>query len=455
MNLPIDAAANPQAEQTYRKITRRLIPFLFLCYVFAFLDRVNVGIAQLDMKHDVGFSDLTYSIGAGIFFLGYVLMEVPSNLLLTKIGVKRTFSRIMVLWGILAAATAFVTLPMHFYTVRFLLGLAEAGLYPGIIFYLTRWYPVERRAKAIAIFTCATGIAGLLGGPMSGWLMTHMEGIRALHGWQWMFVVQGLPASFLGIVAFFFLDDGPEKAKWLSDEEKAQVLADINKSSGVSDKHAEHTFGRALLDPRVYVMGFVWFAQIAGVFAIGFWLPTLIKSTGLSSPLEIGLYSAIPYFVSWLALIGMNWNSDRTMERRWHCGITMIIGAIGLFAAGLIHGSLAWSIVALSVATAGILAPNPLIWAISTDYIRGSGAAGGVALVNCIGLLGGFVSPMIIGSIKTATNSMVGGLGAISLLMVLGALAAIVLAPKTTGASSVAELAADKLDDSVAANAML
>jgi MFS family permease len=233
------------------------------------------------------------------------------------------------------------------------------------------------------------------------------------------------------------------------------VLADINKSSGVSDKHAEHTFGRALLDPRVYVMGFVWFAQIAGVFAIGFWLPTLIKSTGLSSPLEIGLYSAIPYFVSWLALIGMNWNSDRTMERRWHCGITMIIGAMGLFAAGLIHGSLAWSIVALSVATAGILAPNPLIWAISTDYIRGSGAAGGVALVNCIGLLGGFVSPMIIGSIKTATNSMVGGLGAISLLMVLGALAAIVLAPKTTGARSVAELAADKLDDSVAANAML
>jgi MFS family permease len=176
MNSPISAAASPLAEQAYRKITRRLIPFLFLCYVFAFLDRVNVGIAQLDMKHDVGFSDFTYSIGAGIFFLGYVLMEVPSNLLLTRIGVKRTFSRIMVLWGILAAATAFVTLPSHFYTVRFLLGLAEAGLYPGIIFYLTRWYPVERRAKAIAIFTCATGIAGLLGGPMSGWLMTHMEG---------------------------------------------------------------------------------------------------------------------------------------------------------------------------------------------------------------------------------------------------------------------------------------
>jgi MFS family permease len=290
---------------------------------------------------------------------------------------------------------------------------------------------------------------------MSGWLMTHMEGVRALHGWQWMFIVQGLPASVLGIIAFFFLDDGPQKAKWLSDAEKAQVLADLKQSSGVSDGHAEHTFARALVDPRVYVMGFVWFAQIAGVFAIGFWLPTLIKSTGLTSPLEIGIYSAIPYFVSWIALIGMNWNSDRTMERRWHCGITMILGAAGLFAAGLIHGSLAWSLVALSVATAGILAPNPLIWAISTDYIRGSGAAGGVALVNCIGLLGGFFSPMIIGSIKTVTNSMVGGLGAISLLMVLGAIAAIKLAPATTGLSLAAEPPGEKLDDAAAMNAML
>ncbi|RZF23860.1 MFS transporter [Paraburkholderia sp. UYCP14C] len=455
MNLRINAAVSPPAEQTYRKITRRLIPFLFFCYVFAFLDRVNVGIAQLDMKHDVGFSDLTYSIGAGIFFLGYVLMEVPSNLLLTRIGVKRTFSRIMVLWGILAAATAFVTLPAHFYAVRFLLGLAEAGLYPGIIFYLTRWYPVERRAKAIAIFTCATGIAGLIGGPMSGWLITHMEGVRAMHGWQWMFIVQGLPASVLGVVAFFFLDDSPQKAAWLSEVEKAQVLSDLEQSSSVSDSHAEHTFGRALADPRVYVMGFVWFAQIAGVFAIGFWLPTLIKGTGLTSPLEIGLYSAIPYFVSWIALIGMNWNSDRTMERRWHCGITMIIGAVGLFAAGWIHGSLVWSLVALSVATAGILAPNPLIWAISTDYIRGKGAAGGVALVNCIGLLGGFASPMIIGSIKAMTNSMLGGLGAISLLMVVGALAAIVFAPGTSATRSAAGRAGDSLDRSTAANAML
>ncbi|HEY1608109.1 MAG TPA: MFS transporter, partial [Paraburkholderia sp.] len=377
-----------------------------------------------------------YSVGAGIFFLGYVLMEVPSNLLLARIGVRKTFSRIMILWGIVAAATAFVSQPAHLYTVRFLLGLAEAGLYPGVIFYLTRWYPVERRAKVIAIFTCATGIAGLFGGPMSGALMTYFNGTYGLHGWQWMFIAQGLPASVLGVVAFFYLDDGPQQAAWLDEREKAQVLGDLGRSSGVSATHAEHTFSRALVDPRVYVMGFVWFTQIAGVFAIGFWLPTLIKASGVHSPLAIGGYSAIPYFVSWIALIALNRSSDRTMERRWHCAVAMLLGAAGLFAAGIINGNLVLSLVALSIATAGILAPNPLIWAITTHYIRGSGAAGGVAIVNCIGLLGGFVSPMIIGSIKTLTNSMTGGLGAISLLMVLGAVVAIAFAPRTSAAGA-------------------
>lgn len=421
------------AERTYRKVTLRLIPFLFLCYTFAFLDRINIGIAQLEMKHDVGFSDMTYSIGAGIFFLGYVLMEVPSNLLLARIGVKRTFSRIMIVWGILAAATAFVTLPTHLYVVRFLLGLAEAGLYPGVIFYLTRWYPVERRAKVIAIFTCSTGIAGLLGGPMSGLLMTYLSGAAGLHGWQWMFIVQGLPASVLGIAAFFYLQDGPQEAAWLTAQEKQLVLDNLKRTSSAGAVHAEHTFGRALVDPGVYVMAFVWFTQIAGVFAIGFWLPQLIKSAGVSTPLAVGSYSAIPYFVSWIALILMNRHSDRTMERRWHCGITMLCGAAGLLAAGFVGGNLVLSLVALSIATAGILAPNPLIWAISTDHLRGRGAAGGVALVNCLGMLGGFFSPMIIGSIKTLTNSMAGGLGAISLLMVAGSVAVVVLAPRTSG----------------------
>ncbi|CAM3549604.1 MFS transporter [Bordetella flabilis] len=443
-----------QADRTYGRITRRLIPFLFLCYTFAFLDRINIGIAQLDMKHDVGFSDLTYSIGAGIFFLGYVLMEIPSNLLLARIGVKLTFSRIMVIWGLVAAGTAFVTLPSHLYVVRFVLGLAEAGLYPGVIYYLTRWYPVERRAKVIALFTCATGIAGLFGGPMSGWLMTYFEGWHGLHGWQWMFIVQGLPASVLGIIAYFYLDNRPEDARWLSAAEKEQVSADLRNSSGVTDAHAEHTFARALRDPRVYLMGFVWFTQIAGVFAIGFWLPTLIKNAGVGTPLAVGAYSAIPYFVSWVALVLLNRHSDRTMERRWHCGGAMLVGALGLIAAAMTPGSLTLSLIALSVATAGILAPNPLIWAISTDYIRGRGAAGGVAIVNCVGLLGGFVSPMIIGSVKTWTGSMVGGLGAVSLLMVLGAVAVIRFATGMVASEKAARPQHQPLDTAVPATGM-
>ncbi|MGH8419103.1 MAG: MFS transporter [Pseudomonas sp.] len=422
-------AAAVDVERTYKKITLRLIPFLFLCYVFAFLDRINVGIAQLDMKQDVGFSDLTYSIGAGIFFIGYVMMEVPSNLLLARIGVRTTFLRIMVLWGLLAAGTAFVTQPSHFYSVRFLLGVAEAGLYPGVIFYLTRWYPVERRARVIALFTCATGIAGLCGGPLSGWLMTRFDGLHGLFGWQWMFIVQGLPACLLGVIAYFYLDNTPQDAKWLTPAEKTQVIDDMRRSSGVSDTHAEHTFAIALRDPRVYLMGFVWFTQIAGVFAIGFWLPTLIKNSGVDGHLAIGGYTAIPYFVSWVALIVLNRHSDRTLERRWHCAGAMIVGAAGLVIAGFVSNNLALTLVALSVATAGIFAPNPLIWAIATDHIRGRGAAGGIALINCIGLMGGFVSPMIIGTFKTLTGSMVGGLGAIALLLIAGAVSVVLFGP--------------------------
>ncbi len=430
--MPVDMTAQqPDSAQTdavYRKITTRLIPFLFLCYVFAFLDRINIGIAQVEMKQDVGYSDLVYSFGAGIFFLGYVLMEVPSNLMLNWIGVRRTFSRIMVLWGLAAAATAFVTLPFHLYAVRFMLGLFEAGLYPGVIYFLTRWYPVERRAKAIAIFTCATGIAGLLGGPLSGVLMTAMDGTAGLHGWQWMFIVEGIPASVIGVVAYFYLDNGPGEAKWLSPAEKQLVEAKL-KGSEAGDTHQEHTFVGALLDFRVYVLALIWFAQICGVFVIGFWLPTIIKSFGINSPLHIGLLSAIPYFFSWVALIALGRHSDMTMERRWHCAGAMIFGAIGLVAAGMITTNLWLALAALSVATSGILACNPLLWAIATDYIRGSGAAGGIAVVNTIGLLGGFVSPIIIGWTKTLTGDVTTGLYVIAGILLLGALLTIVFVP--------------------------
>ena len=424
-------------EGVYKKVTLRLIPFLFVCYTFAFLDRINIGVAKLQMQHDLGLSDIVYGTGAGIFFLGYVLMEIPSNLMLGRIGVRKTFSRILVLWGLAASATAFVNTPVHLYIVRFLLGLFEAGLYPGVIFYLTRWYPVDRRAKVIAIFTCATGIAGLIGGPLSGFLMTSLNGSAGLHGWQWMFMVEGLPACAIGILAFFYLDNGPSEAKWLTQDEKATILRGVTNEEDELSAPA-HSFLVALRDYRVYLLALVWFTQICGVFVIGFWLPTIIKSYGLNDPLHIGLLSAIPYFCSWVALIWLGRSSDRNNERAWHCGLAMIFGAVGLVAAGMIHTNLVVSLVFLSIATSGILACNPILWAIATAYLRGPGAAGAIAIVNTIGLLGGFVSPIIVGWAKTITGNISSGLYIIAAFLLIGALVSIFCVPAILGRRQVA-----------------
>ncbi|WP_237481384.1 MFS transporter [Lichenibacterium dinghuense] len=418
----------PLAEGVYRRVTLRLIPFLFVCYTFAFLDRINIGVAKLEMVKDLGLDDLIYSTGAGIFFLGYVLMRIPSNLMLARVGVRKTFSRILILWGLAAAGTAFVVLPWQLYSVRFLLGLFEAGLYPGVIFYLTRWYPTERRAKVIAIFTCATGIAGLIGGPLSGLLMTAFDGAAGLHGWQWMFIVEGLPTCLIGVAAFLYLDDGPAEAAWLSEPEKAMVLRNLDGSTSEAG-HGAHSFTAALADYRVYLLALIWFTQICGVFVIGFWLPTIIKNFGINSPLHVGLLSAIPYLCSWIALILAGRSSDARNERAWHCGLPMLAGAVGLVAAGLITTSLPVSLVFLSVATAGILACNPILWAIATEYLRGKAAAGAIAVVNTIGLLGGYVSPMIMGWAKTLTGDLATGLYVIAAILVVGALVSIVFTP--------------------------
>ncbi|MGF6545801.1 MFS transporter [Paraburkholderia youngii] len=427
-----ELVGSPTKASTFAKVSRRVIPFLFVCYVFAFLDRVNIGIAQIDMKRDVGFTDLTYSIGAGIFFVGYLLMEVPSNLILDRYGAKKAFSRIMILWGALAATMAFVRTPTEFSVVRFFLGAAEAGFFPGLVFYLTRWYPLERRAKVMSIFVCGVGVAGVIGGPLSGWIMANFDGLHGLYGWQWMFIVEGLPSCVLGVIAYFYLDESPAQAKWLSASERAIVAAAVARSSAVSPDKVEHTLRTILLDPKVYIMGFVWFTQVAGVYATAFWLPTLIKEAGVQGRFTIGIYSAIPYFVSWITLIALGHRSDRMMERRWHCAVTMAVGACGLLVAGIAHGNPALTIGALSVAAAGAIAPNPLFWAIATDYIRGKGAAGGIAFVNCMGVLGAIVSPLIIGSVKTLTNSVLGGMGIMASLMILGAVTAVTFVPATT-----------------------
>jgi len=415
---PTTPGADPRLAPLYRKITWRLLPFLLLCYVFAYLDRINIGFAKLQMQQDVGISDAVYGLGAGIFFLGYVMFEVPSNLLLTRIGARRTISRIMVLWGLTSASMLFVQGEWSFYALRFMLGVFEAGFAPGMIFYLTYWYSQSRMAGVMAVVMLAGPIGGIVGGPMSAWIMTAFSGAHGLHGWQWMFLLEGLPCVLLGVAAYRYLDDKPAEARWLSAGEKALLAADLE-SRGAQQKHS---FAQVLRDPVIYGMALTYFCLICGIYAVSFWLPTLLKLAGVQDTMEIGLYSAIPYAAAALFMLWFARSSDRLQERRWHTLAPALMAGLSLCVATAAPTQFALSLTAITLATGFMWAAYTVFWAIPSQYLKGEAAAGGIALINSIGLLGGFLSPSIIGWSKEATGSLAGGLYVISALLVAGAL---------------------------------
>ncbi|MGE8691642.1 MAG: MFS transporter [Achromobacter sp.] len=415
---PTTPGADPRLAPLYRKITWRLLPFLLLCYVFAYLDRINIGFAKLQMQQDVGISDAVYGLGAGIFFLGYVMFEVPSNLLLTRIGARRTISRIMVLWGLTSASMLFVQGEWSFYALRFMLGVFEAGFAPGMIFYLTYWYSQSRMAGVMAVVMLAGPIGGIVGGPMSAWIMTAFSGAHGLHGWQWMFLLEGLPCVLLGVAAYRYLDDKPAEARWLSAGEKALLAADLE-SRGAQQKHS---FAQVLRDPVIYGMALTYFCLICGIYAVSFWLPTLLKLAGVQDTMEIGLYSAIPYAAAALFMLWLARSSDRLQERRWHTLAPALMAGLSLCVATAAPTQFALSLTAITLATGFMWAAYTVFWAIPSQYLKGEAAAGGIALINSIGLLGGFLSPSIIGWSKEATGSLAGGLYVISALLVAGAL---------------------------------
>lgn len=422
---PTTPGADPRLAPLYRKITWRLLPFLLLCYVFAYLDRINIGFAKLQMQQDVGISDAVYGLGAGIFFLGYVLFEVPSNLLLTRIGARRTISRIMVLWGLTSASMLFVQGEWSFYVLRFMLGVFEAGFAPGMIFYLTYWYSQSRMAGVMAVVMLAGPIGGIVGGPVSAWIMTAFSGAHGLDGWQWMFLLEGLPCVTLGAVAFYFLDDRPAEARWLSAEEKALLAADLD-TRGAQQKHA---FSQVLRDPAIYGMALTYFCLICGIYAVSFWLPTLLKLAGVQDTMEIGLYSAIPYVAAAVFMLWFARSSDRMQERRWHTLAPALMAGLSLCVATAAPTQFALSLTAITLATGFMWAAYTVFWAIPSQYLKGQAAAGGIALINSIGLLGGFLSPSIIGWSKQVTGSLAGGLYVISALLVAGALLLLVNRP--------------------------
>ncbi|CAN7628521.1 MFS transporter [Pseudoduganella sp. LjRoot289] len=404
-------------DSLYGKVSLRLLPFLFLCYVAAYLDRVNVGFAKLGMQADLQYSDTVYGLGAGIFFLGYFLFEVPSNLLMAKVGARLWIARIMISWGLISAALLFAHSPASFYLLRFLLGVAEAGFFPGIILYLTYWYPARRRARIVALFMSGVAVAGVVGGPLSGWIMRAFDGDAGLKGWQWLFLLEGVPSVLLGFWTLFYLDDGIRAARWLSEDEKAQLERGI-REDGAGKRSLP--LGQLFASGKVWLLALVYFLFVMGLYGVSFWLPQLVRNTGVQDVLQVGLLTAIPYAVAAVAMILAARHSDRSGERRWHAAIAAFLGAAGLALCTLYGHDTLLAMLALSVATAGILSTFPIFWSLPTGMLGGAAAAAGIALINSVGNLAGFVSPYLVGAIKDATGSPATGIYLVAASLALG-----------------------------------
>lgn len=419
----LDDAHDPLKKAMYRKITWRLIPLLFLTYVVSYADRINVGYAKLQMSSDLHLTDAIYGLGAGIFFVGYALFEVPSNVLLMRIGARITIMRIMVCWGLISAATMFVTTPTQFYIARFLLGAFEAGFFPGIVLYLTFWFPTTRRARIIALLMSATVVGGLISGPMSGWILQNLDGWHGLRGWQWMFLLEGLPATVLGFVVYVCLSNSPDEAKWLSADEKRLIRIDLPRDAAPhpSTPLIEAALA-ALRDPKVYLLSFLYFAAVCGGTTLSFWMPTMIQGLGVRSMQAIGLISAVPYAVGALAMILYGRHSDKRGERRWHYAIAAAIGGLGLALTSTTTATLWLSVALISVAIAGSVSALPVFWATATTQLSRQSTAGGIAIITSLGNLAGLACPYILGVVKQTTGSLTGGLLIIAGIMLAGAI---------------------------------
>jgi len=387
----------------YRKVAWRLVPFLGICYLAAYLDRVNVGFAKLQMLGDLAFSNTVYGLGAGIFFLGYVIFEVPSNILMHKIGAKVWIARIMISWGLIGAAMAFVTTPTQFYILRFLLGVAEAGFIPGVLLYLTYWFPAAWRGRIIALFLAAIPISNIIGGPLSGWILTTLNDVNGLRGWQWLFIVETIPSIVLGFVVLAFLDNRVENARWLSDEEKAQIKADIGAEAAQSSGHS--SVMDALKSLRVWLLGVAYFCIASSIYITSFWMPTLIKQQGINDPLQIGWLTAIPYSVAIIAMVLANISADRRAERRWHTAIPCMVTAIGLVISGTPGLGMGAAMFGLILAAAGASTTQACFWSLPPMFLTGAAAAAGIALVNSLGNVAGMASTALVGWLTDLTGS--------------------------------------------------
>jgi MFS transporter, ACS family, tartrate transporter len=410
--------------QVIGKVSRRLVPFVALCYFLCYLDRVNVGFAALQMNNDLGFSATVFGWGAGIFFFGYFFFEVPSNLALERFGARLWIARIMVTWGLLSAAMALIWNEASFLVLRFLLGAAEAGFFPGIILFLTYWFPSAYRARMVGRFMVAIPISAVIGAPLSG-LILGMDGIWGLRGWQWLFICEGLPTVLLGLVVMFYLTDGPDKASWLDASESRWLIDRLRRERMVREAHARHTLWEALKHPRVLLLGLVYFGTAAAGYGLGFWLPTIVKEFGVSD-LQTGFITAIPYAVGVAAVVIWPLLSDRMQERKWNTALAFLVAAAGL-ALSTYFPDPVLKITMLCIAAVGMFAIAPLFWTLPTAFLSGTAAAGGIALINSIGNLAGFVAPYAMGYLKDATGGFSAGLLAVAFFPFLSAVLVLIL----------------------------
>jgi MFS transporter, ACS family, tartrate transporter len=404
------------------KATRRLIPFLCLAYIVNFLDRVNVGFAALHMNEDLGFTPAVYGFGAGIFFLGYILCEVPSNLALHRFGARIWIARIMISWGLVACAMSLVWDETSFYVMRFLLGVAEAGFFPGVILYLTYWFPAETRARIVAVFMASVPLATVFGGPISGALL-EMDEIGGLEGWHWLFIIEGVPAIVLGVLALKILTDKPADADWLSPEERRALTKRIEHEDNASKAVGYSGIGAAMTRPKVLALGLLWFLIVIGLYGMGFWMPQVIQGFGLDD-LSIGFITAIPYVFAAVGMVLWGRHSDRTGERRWHIALPLLLGAAA-FAWSAHAEPLVPTVIALTLAAMGFYAALGPFWSLPTAFLAGTGAAAGLALVNSIGNIAGFVGSYVVGLLKEVTGSFSAGLLFLAAALALGGLMAL------------------------------
>nr|WP_231940188.1 MFS transporter [Bordetella trematum] len=392
----------------HRKVAWRLIPFLIFLFLLAWIDRVNVGFAKLQMLQDLQFSEAVYGLGAGIFFIGYFFFEVPSNLLLQRIGARKTLARITILWGVTSMAMAFVTTPATFYLLRFLLGAFEAGFFPGVMLFLTYWIPSGRRGRINGWFMTSFGLAGIVGGPLAGLIMSGMDGVAPLRNWQWLFVLEGVPSVIAGLVVLAYLPDRPQQARWLTEAERAALTLELEGENLDPSRHANFT--QALRLPAFWLCTAAYFCIVGGNATLAFWMPSIVRELGVQGALNIGLLSAIPFMLGTAAMVVNGAHSDTTRERRLHCAGATLVGAVGLSLSGAYIGSPVLAMVGLSVAAIGVLGAFPVFWAIPAAFLTGTAAAGGIALINSVGNLAGFATPFMMGWLKEWTGSVAVGL---------------------------------------------